>query len=194
MTASERDRLELHLSRIRQREIRQGNTEDRVPTKAEIQLLIAEADRRLSLMIRFLWQTGCRISGMIGAELKPSRRGSKWTRIPVTQKGGHDRELVATTNLYDLIRTEFAGDRYLFEHQDRRYKRVSVSQRIKQLAERVIHKPVTAHGLRHARGTKVSALAGIAAAQEWLGHSDIRTTRAYYDHHRISDHEREKLI
>ena len=194
MASTDRDRLELRLGRIKQRKTRQGNIEDKVPTEDEIRLLIVEADQRLRLMIRFLWESGCRVSEMIGAEITATRRGASWTRIPVTQKGGHDHELMVTTDLYDGIRAEFAGSRFLFEHSNRQYSRVSVSQRIKQLAERVIHKPVTAHGIRHARGTKVSEEAGIAAAQEWLGHSDIRTTRSFYDHHRMSDVERERLL
>jgi len=46
---------------------------ERIPTGEEVQILVERADQRLALMIRFLTETGCRISEMIGAEIGNAR-------------------------------------------------------------------------------------------------------------------------
>jgi len=162
---------------------------DRVPNEEEITLLIEKADKRLSLMISFLVETSCRISEMIDAEVGKSRRQPRITRIAIFGKGDKERDLRCRTSLFDEIVVEFSGRRWLFEHSMKQYSRVSVTNRIKALAERTIGKPVTAHMLRHYRGTVLSEKPGISKAASELGHSDIRTTKQYYDHSSLSDAE-----
>jgi integrase len=140
-------------------------------------------------MIEFLAQTGCRISEMIGAEVGRSRRKPRVTRITVIGKGGKQRDLRCRTDLFDRIRTEFQGQRWIIEHSGRQYNPKSVSNRIKQLGERTIGKPVTAHMLRHYRGTDLSEKLGISKPSSELGHADIRTTKRFYDHSVVSDDE-----
>ena len=167
---------------------------ERVPTGEEVERLIEAADPRLALMIRFLVETGCRISEMIGAEIGNARRGERLTRIEITGKGGKARDLRMRTALYDGIREKFKGDRWLFEHTGRQYSRISATMRIKIVAERVIGKAVTAHMLRHYRGTRVSEELGISKAADVLGHADIRTTKQFYDHSRVTDEEFERTL
>jgi integrase len=117
-----------------------------------------------------------------------ARRGDRITYISVTGKGG-ERQLRIPSSLYDSIRQTFAGDVYLFEHNGHQYSRVSVTNRIRQLSERTISKGVTAHLLRHYRGTLLSERFGISKASSELGHKNISVTKAYYDHSRLSDGE-----
>ena len=79
--------------------------------------------------------------------------------------------------------------RWLFEHSGKQYSRISVTNRIKQLSERTIGKPVTAHMLRHYRETVLSEKLRISKASSELGHADIRTTKRFYDHSEVSDDE-----
>lgn len=182
--------VEKHLKSLKLKKMPPGISKaDRVPDAAEVKILIDKADRRLALMIEFLAQTGCRISEMIGAEVGRSRRQPKVTRITILGKGGKQRDLRCRTDLFDRIRSEFQGQRWLFEHSGRQYNPKSVTIRIKQLGERTIGKAVTAHMLRHYRGTVLSEKLGISKASSELGHSDIRTTKKFYDHSEVSDEE-----
>ena len=166
---------------------------DRVPTREELEILIHEADPRLSLMIRFLMETSCRISEMLEAESGKARRGQRITYIEVAGKGDRTRDLKCSTALYDEIRKEFNG-RLLFEHGGKPYSRVATTIRIKQLAERVIGKPVTAHMIRHFRGTSLSQSFGISKASAELGHASIATTKQFYDHSELDESEYLKSI
>ncbi len=58
---AEKRRIETSLARLKTRKTSPGNVEDKVPTSAEVQILIGAADRRVSLMLRFLWDTGVRV-------------------------------------------------------------------------------------------------------------------------------------
>ena len=71
---------------------------------------------------------------------------------------------------------------YLFETRfGNRYTRQYVSLEIERAAMRVLGRTITAHDLRHSRGTDLYArtrdLKGIA---EFLGHMDTSTTARYY--------------
>jgi integrase len=161
---------------------------DRMPTTAEVATLEENADPRLALMIRFLSTTGCRISEALSAEVGKARRGDRITYVSITGKSG-ERQLRIPTALYDSIRQTFAGETHLFEHGGMKYSRVSVTNRIRQLAERSIGKSTTAHLLRHYRGTLLSEKFGISKAASELGHKNIAVTKQYYDHSRLSDEE-----
>ncbi|MAG13625.1 MAG: hypothetical protein CMN78_03400 [Spirochaetales bacterium] len=110
------------------------------------------------------------------------------THIEIEGKGGITRDLKCSTDLYDRIREEFQG-RLLFEHAGRPYSRISTTNRIKQLAERTIGKAVTAHMIRHYRGTVLSDKYGISKAASELGHKNIRNTKQYYDHSALDEDE-----
>jgi hypothetical protein len=43
--------------------------------------------------------------------------------------------------------------------------------------------------IRHYRGTVLSEKLGISKASSELGHSDIRPTKKFYDHTKVSDEE-----
>ena len=187
--------VEKYLQGVKTRKPKAGISKaERVPTGEEVERLIDAADPRLALMIRFLVETGARISEMLSAEIGNARCGERLTRIEITGKGGKTRDLRLRTGLYDGVREEFEGARWLFEHGGRQYSRVSVTMRIKIVAERVIGKAVTAHMLRHYRGTRVSEELGISKAADVLGHADIRTTKMFYDHSRVTDEEFERTL
>ena len=83
----------------------------------------------------------------------------------------------------------FQGKRWIFEHNGKQYSRISTTNRIKILAEKTIGKPVTAHMIRHYRGTVLSEKLGISKAASELGHASISTTKRFYDHTSVSDEE-----
>ncbi len=190
MRASHRAAVEGQLNKLKYRRPKEGISKaERVPSPEEVQVLLERADPRLSLVIEFLYVTGCRISEALGAEIGAARRGERITHISILGKGALTRDLRVTTQLYDRIRAQFNGSRLLFEHSGRPYSRIATTNRIKQLAERTIGKPVTAHMIRHRRGTDLSDQLGISKAASVLGHRSINTTKAFYDHSEASDEE-----
>ncbi len=162
---------------------------ERVPTGEEIAVLIEKADPRLRCMIEFLKETSCRVSEMLQAEVRNARRGKRITRIAVEGKGGKQRDLKCRTVLFDRITKMFRGQVYLFEHDGRQYSRISVTNRIKDLAEKTIGKSVSAHMIRHYRGTVLSEKLGISKASSELGHAHISTTKKFYDHTKVTDED-----
>ena len=52
-------------------------------TAEELRTLEEKADPRLSLMIRFLDATSCRVSEMLGAEVGKARRGARITYLEI---------------------------------------------------------------------------------------------------------------
>jgi integrase len=182
--------VEQELKKLKRRAPKVGIAKaERVPTAEELRTLEEKADPRLSLMIRFLEATSCRVSEMLHAELGKARRGAKITYLEIAGKKGKTRDLRLPTPLYDAIRAEFKGPVLLFEHSGRGYSRVAVTNRIRELSARTIGKEVTAHLIRHHRGTLLSERFGISKAASELGHSSISTTKAFYDHSKLSDAE-----
>ena len=189
LTNGQRYTIEKYLQNKKQKKAKEGISKaERVPTQEEIETLIHAADRRLALMIEFLAQASCRVSEMLGAESGKARKGSRITHVEIEGKGGITRDLKCSTALYERIRKEFQG-RLLFEHAGRPYSRISTTNRIKQLAERTIGKAVTAHMIRHYRGTVLSDKYGISKAASELGHKNIRNTKQYYDHSELGEDE-----
>lgn len=190
LTVPERWAVEQELKKLKRRAPKAGIAKaERVPTAEELKTLEEKADPRLSLMIRFLEATSCRVSEMLGAEVGKARRGARITYLEIAGKKGKTRDLRLPTVLYDRIQAEFRGITFLFEHSGRRYNRVAVTNRIRELSARTIGKEVTAHLVRHHRGTMLSAKFGISKAASELGHSSIATTKAFYDHSKLSDNE-----
>ncbi len=191
----EKFNIERYLQGLKQKKAKVGIAKvDRVPTADELEMLITEADPRLSLMIRFLYESSCRITEMLTAEVGNARRGDRVTKIAIIGKGDRPRDVRITTELYDAIIKTFVETqlfekkrRYLFEHSGKQYSRIATTNRIKTLAERTIGKPVTAHMIRHRRGTDLSHEHGLSKAAKELGHSTSQTTADYYDHSELDD-------
>ena len=189
LTAEERAEAREYLSRLRMAKPKVGiGKGERVPTKKEIDLAVSRADRRLALIIRFLEQSGARISEALGAEVGRARREVRRTFIEVVGKGGKARDLKIETWLFDEIRATFQGRHYLFEHDGRPYSRVATTTRIRDLFEKATGKAVSAHMLRHYRGTRLSDELGISKASKELG-IKVSTCGAYYDHTTVSEGE-----
>ena len=190
LTIPERWAVEQELKKLKRRAPKAGIAKaERVPTAKELKTLEERADPRLSLMIRFLEATSCRVSEMLGAEVGKARRGARITYLEIAGKKGRTRDLRLPTVLYDAIRAEFKGATLMFEHSDRGYNRVAVTNRIRELSARTIGKEVTAHLIRHHRGTVLSEKFGISKAASELGHSSIATAKMFYDHSKLSDAE-----
>ncbi len=156
---------------------------DKVLDIEEARKLVWEAkDRTIGLMVTFLVRTGVRVSEMLGLkrkDVKPSKGGL--VEVRVKGKGGRVRVVYAKRDFVDQVRKHFRGKTYLFEHDGMPYSRISVTNRIKHEALRVLGREVTPRQLRHTwaaiqikRGRSVKAVAAV------LGHADPGLTARMY--------------
>ena len=150
----------------------------------EARKLVGETkDATIRLMVTFLVSTGVRVSEMLGVQLSDVKSGKgRLVQVLVKGKGAKERTIHVKKTLVDRIRKYFHGQTYLFEHHGRKYNRISVTNRIKLEALRVIGREVTAQQLRHTwatiqikRGRDVNAVAAV------LGHSDPGAAQADSD-------------
>jgi integrase len=149
----------------------------------EARTLVGQAkDPTIKLMVTFLVSTGVRVSEMLGlllTDLKAAK--GALIQVRVKGKGEKERTIFVKKDFVDRIRKYFHGQVYLFEHQGRPYNRISVTNRIKHEALRILGREVTAQQLRHTwaaiqikRGRDVNAVAAV------LGHSDPGLTARMY--------------
>jgi integrase len=141
----------------------------------EARRLVGETkDRTIRLMVALLVRTGVRVSEMLG--LKPSDIGTaKGRLVPlrVVGKGAKERTIYVEKDFLDRVKKHFGGGTWLFEHKGRPYSRVSVTNRIKHEALRILGREVSAQQLRHTWASiqinKGRAVSAVAAA---MGHSN----------------------
>ena len=162
----------------------------KVLTEGEFNRVLLKArSRKQQLFVRFLWQTGCRVSELCGAELRHCKREGSTVAVRVRGKGNKEREIKITAGLFDDIRAEFRGEEYLFETSGgKAYRRAYVSEQIAKLTKFAIGRRLSAHKLRHSFATRQIQQTGkIAAVSQYLGHSSVSTTMAFYVHEELTD-------
>jgi site-specific recombinase XerD len=156
---------------------------DKVLDVEEARKLVDQTrDRTIRLMASFLVRTGVRVSEMLSLKLTDLGTAQNGlVPVRVTGKGGRERTIHVKSDFVQRMRKHFHGTTWLFEHNERRYSRVSVTNRIKHEALLVLGKEVSAQNLRHTwaaiqikRGRSVSAVAAL------LGHSNPGLTARMY--------------
>ena len=189
---SQKYQLEIALSGIKNEKINTNAIEsDRILSPTEVKhLIVATHDRRIALIVEFLFATGCRISETLGILLNDCDIGARRTLIRVSGKGAKERWIKIPTELYERIRERFVGRKYLFEHSERQYSRTSVSYRIKVESLKYLHRDISAHTLRHSFATaKIRETGKIKGVSQYLGHSSVSTTLDLYVHEELADEE-----
>ncbi len=149
----------------------------------EARLLVERTkDSTIRLMVTFLVGTGVRVSEMLGIRLSDIKAGKgNFAQVRVMGKGSKERAIHVKKEFIERIRQHFHGNAFLFEHQDRPFNRISVTNRIKHEALRTIGREVTAQQLRHTwaaiqihRGKDIQAVAAV------LGHANPGLTSRMY--------------
>lgn len=155
------------------------------------ELVVGTQGTRIGLWIEFLSRTGLRVSEAGGIKLTAIKKnGAGFEHIRVMGKGSKERTIKVKGELIDRIREEFGGSTWLFEHSDKQYDRLSITNRIKAQSLRILGKQVSAHALRHSYGTEQVNRhpKKLKAISEAMGHSNISTT-AIYLHQELTDAE-----
>ena len=170
---------------------------EKVLTKREIEILTNAASQRMSLIIRFLYHTGLRVSEMCSIQLSDIKENGTYAHVRVLGKGEKERWIKVEKSLYAEVRTVFGGQLYLFETQShyrtrkdgtmqggKPYNRSYVTAQIAKLGKRILGKDsVSAHSLRHSFATHmIQAGKSLKAVSNYLGHSSVATTADLYVH------------
>jgi len=155
------------------------------------QMLWQARTARQTTFLRFLWQTGARVSELTGARICDCHLEGQTVRIRVLGKGKKERDLRITEPLYNRIREIFAGETYLFETGGgRRYRRAYVSDQVATIGRRTLGRRVSAHKFRHSFATRmIQKTRKISAVSEYLGHSSVSTTLNMYTHEELTEAE-----
>jgi integrase len=146
---------------------------------------------RQTLIIKFLFNTGCRVSEMIGIKLGDIKIVGDLVFYRVVGKGNSERWRKTSKKLYDQIRSVFTGEQWLFETgHGKPYHRTYISNQIAKVTERALGRRLRAHSLRHSYATRMVSLGyPISYIADELGHSSSAITDQYYVHGGIDPHE-----
>ncbi len=163
-----------------------GNLSERILSEAEVLELIAdEPNRRNQIMLRFLYETGCRLGEMCQLkwkDLKPRKSGGQ---VDIFGKGRKRRHVLITPQLWaDLqsLRGARGALEPVFATKSGRHFALSNAVRIvKAAAVRAgLSESVSPHWLRHAHAShSLDRGAPLHLVQATLGHASLSTTERY---------------
>lgn len=204
LTVTQRWAIEDQLKTIKRAKIQsQAIPQDKILSPKEVQSLIdntAPAQTHISLMLQFLWQTGCRVSEMLAIKLDDLRDSGRFYTIKLRGKGGKERTVRVNKQLVNEINrcSWFHQTEYLFQTLYRKkaipYDRSYVSMRIARAAKILLNKKVSAHTIRHSLATYLIKTTGrVKAVANLLGHSSPSTTLKLYVHDDFTAEELEAL-
>lgn len=160
-----------------------------IVNRADIKKLIDNSPEKIGLFVRFMYNTGCRVSEMLNAKIKNCTIDKQAVFIQIMGKGRKQRTLTISLDLFEKIKTVFESKDYLFQNsksKSGKFSRQYVSREINFYSLRAIRKNLSSHCLRHSRATHLlKDKEPIEAVSKFLGHSNIITTLAIYSHNRI---------
>jgi site-specific recombinase XerD len=153
----------------------------RVFTSDELKYILEESGEKESLFFKFLYDSACRVSEMLDCEIAHCKESGKIVIITVIGKGRKERKVRVPKELYLEIRNTFKGEKYLFEHNKKRYSRQYIYKLIKTHTGEE-QKKYSPHNFRHSRATHLKdSGASYQELQELLGHSSVKTIIMFYD-------------
>lgn len=191
-----RYRLEQVLNDIKFLKVQKSSvSKDSILELAEAQRLIHDAGmpEHISLIVEFLFHTGARVSEALGIRLADLRQRRNYIEARITGKGAKERRLKVNAGLIERIKSELAGDEFLFERPDgQAYKRRAVYMAVRQHGMRVLERQISPHTLRHSFATlRIRATGKIEAVSRYLGHASTAITLDMYVHEDLSIDELE---
>jgi len=141
-------------------------------------------DRTIRLMVTFLVRTGVRVSEMLGVKIADlgTKKGGL-VHVVIRGTGGKERVISIKKDFLDQVKAHFSGKVYLFEHHDRPYSRISVTNRIKHESLKILGREVSAQQLRHTwAAIQIKKGRGVHAVAAVLGRADPgQSARIYPD-------------
>ena len=159
---------------------------DKWLSRQEVQVLIDKArSQRQICFIKFLFNSGARVSEMCGIKIGHCKREGDVVDVRLRGKGNKERHIQISGKLYDSINEVFSGEEFLFETMHgRRYCRCYISSQIKRLGRYALGKNISAHTMRHSKATDLvkSHPDKLEGVSRFLGHSSPSITINLYVH------------
>ena len=155
----------------------------RVVTPADRVRLFAALPLRVRLVAETLYVTGARVSEIVTARREFVRQEGDAVSITLYGKGAKERRARIPAGLHAAIVSEFgeAGEFIFTTEQGNPFRRQYITREIARAARRVLGARITAHDLRHSRGTDLYRASGrLVAVSRFLGHSGVEVTARYY--------------
>ena len=159
---------------------------ERILSSAEILKLIASGtSRRNQLMLRFLYETGCRVSEMCQLKWKNLKPRGESGQVSLWGKGSKTRQVLLTHELWQELQVfrglAKANDPVFPSKSGKHLAPANVREVVTKAASRAgISEKVSPHWLRHAHASHaLERGAPIHLVQATLGHATLATTGRY---------------
>ncbi len=170
--------------------IKTGNRDKRIYlekilSKDEIELLISNMTKRLSLIVKTLSISGLRISELCDIQLKDCKCDRDFVFVEVVGKGSKQRRIFISYELFNEIRNTFNGRKYLFEtFNNGKYLRQYLCREIKLKGKKILCRDISPHTFRHSFATHVLLEKGksVKSVSSYLGHSTTSMCMDFYVH------------
>jgi len=154
-------------------------------SEGEIAELVKKSSPRLSLVIRTLFLTGCRISELTGIRLRDISTGQNGAAITILGKGNKIRTVYIPNDLLKQIRQTFNSQVYLFENRSgNRLDNSNLWKAIRKSGREILNLKIWPHLFRHSTASFLLLEKGKSAkyVSKYLGHSTPAVTLDMYVH------------
>lgn len=164
--------------------VNKGLSQEKLFSKEEIKTMISQTGLRTSLIIEFLYRSACRRGELCGILLKDCKEKRHHIDISIYGKGNKVRKIPIKKDLLKRIKNVFKGKKYLFETiNNTKYTGKDIWAMVSQPSEKLIHRHMSPHMIRHSRITHIRAESGdLKATSLFAGHSSTAITADIYDH------------
>lgn len=170
---------------IKRVKLEKAITKDEYLTSEEIQDLIEKLPIKTGLFVEALFQSSLRVSALANCKLTDIKINGKAT-IKVVDKGGSQRTVYISLDLYNRIKREFHSrdTKYLFEtSNNKKYNPNQITNQIQKHTKQ-LKRFCSSHTFRHSTAMylKNEMGWGINEVADYLGHASPMTTAQYYFH------------
>lgn len=165
----------------------EDNLSERILSEEEVlQLIAAAKSERDRILLRFLYESGCRVSELVNVtwqNLQPRKHGGQ---VKIFGKGGKTRVVLLTPELWAELMTLRGGvpatSAVFRSHRSgQKLHRSDVNDVVSRTAKKAgLPGNISPHWLRHAHAShSLERGAPIHLVQQTLGHSGLQTTGRY---------------
>lgn len=176
--------------------------ESKIFSLDELNLLSQHSDQKTWLFIKFLYQTGLRISEALDLRMKDISVLDREATVKIRRgKRESERKIEhVPVSLIRLIQSEFRSKEYLFQNHHHtsktgKYSRQRWFQKLSELAWNVLGRKLSPHLLRHSHATALSENGvSYGAIQKRLGHKRASTTLEIYDRSRVRKDQLDEIM
>lgn len=166
-----------------------------IVTFHDVEAVICNSLKRTSIIVKFLANTGLRVSEMINiskSDLEPY--STDFMRIKITGKGNRIRFIYISYTLYQEVKDVFDTDSiYMFASKSgKRLSRNNLYKQINRAFRKQTGKSdIGPHQLRHFFATQKIVIEGkdYKSISNYLGHSNVAITLSTYTHSKLEPEE-----